>query len=298
MEPSDPKDQVPCLACTWTPERQRYCGYKSNLKLFYEAGDRGAWSLGSKFILKDRNSNPPNHEAATTTFLKENTTIPLPGIAKEWTDGTRHFVLAERVPGQTLEKVWPKIPEEKREELAKETAEYLSQLRQFHSPKMQSVNRQPLNDVFLFGGESSTSHGPFSTQEELWNTIFANLKDVPDEVAAIWKERMPSPLPWTLTHGDLTNCNIMVDPETFKLTGIIDWERSGYFPVWWEYAGAIAYGSDDAEWKDLLKKYMPDYSVALSWFGDVFNIGHGLHKDVQEVQERREILWREAGLEP
>ncbi|KAJ5735981.1 uncharacterized protein N7483_001106 [Penicillium malachiteum] len=254
MEPSDPKDQIPCLA----------------------SGDRGAWSLGSKFILKDRNSNPPVHEAATTTFVKENTIIPVPGIAKEWTDGTRHFILAERVPGETLEKVWSKITEEKREELAKETAEYISQLRQFHSPKIQSVNRQPLHNAFLLGGDSYTVHGPFSTQDELWDTMVANFKDVPDEVAALWKERMPSPLPWTLAHADLTNCNIMVDPETFKLTGIIDWETSGYFPVWWEYVGAMfGFGSNDAEWKGLLRKYMPDYSGALGWFRDIYHLSHG-----------------------
>ncbi|KAJ5609273.1 Aminoglycoside phosphotransferase [Penicillium herquei] len=286
MEPTDPKDQVPCLACTWTAERQRYCGYKSNLKLFYEAGDRGAWSLGSKFILKDRNVDPPIYEAVTTTFVKENTSIPLPGIAKEWTDGTRHFILVERVPGETLEKVWSKIPEEKREELAKETAEYLSQLRQFHSPKMQSVDRQPLHNAFLFGGDPDSLHGPFSMQDELWDAMVANFKDVPDEVAALWKERMPSPLLWTLAHADLTNCNIMVDPETFKLTAIIDWERSGYYPVWWEYAGAtIAFGSDDAEWKGLLLKYMPDYSAALGWFRDVYNIRRGSYSDEESVEE-------------
>ncbi|KAJ5723500.1 Aminoglycoside phosphotransferase [Penicillium malachiteum] len=151
---------------------------------------------------------------------------------------------------------------------------------------MQSVDRQPLHNAFLFGGDPNSLHGPLSTQDEWWDTMVANFKNVPDETAALWKERMPSPLPWTLAHADLTNCNIMVDPGTFKLTAIIDWERSGYYPVWWEYAGAtIAFGSDDAEWKGMLRKYMPDYSAALGWFRDVYNISRGRYSDKESVEE-------------
>jgi hypothetical protein len=37
-----------------------------------------------------------------------------------------------------------------------------------------------------------------------------------------------------------------------NLAGILDWEASGYFPVWWEFACAgIGLGQDDFEWKGL-----------------------------------------------
>lgn len=33
-----------------------------------------------------------------------------------------------------------------------------------------------------------------------------------------------------------------------SLAGIIDWEASGYFPVWWEYISAgIGLGTEDKE---------------------------------------------------
>lgn len=42
-----------------------------------------------------------------------------------------------------------------------------------------------------------------------------------------------------------------------KLMGIIDWERSGYYPRWWEYVGTLTRESEsDAEWKALLREYM------------------------------------------
>ncbi|RJE25262.1 Phosphotransferase enzyme family [Aspergillus sclerotialis] len=71
----------------------------------------------------------------------------------------------------------------------------------------------------------------------------------------------------SLTHCDLTDVNIMV--EDGHVTGIIDWQLSGYLPVWWEYVSAsIADSEEDREWKTLLRKYMPDYNEAREfWLG-------------------------------
>ena len=78
---------------------------------------------------------------------------------------------------------------------------------------------------------------------------------------------MPPATPYTFTHSGLASVNIMV--ENGNLTGIIDWEASGYYPVWWEYTCAgIGLGQEDFEWKTLLRKYMPDYSTAREfWLG-------------------------------
>ncbi|KAF7542686.1 hypothetical protein G7Z17_g11367 [Cylindrodendrum hubeiense] len=37
-------------------------------------------------------------------------------------------------------------------------------------------------------------------------------------------------LPWCLTHGDLVPANIMVDPSTGHLTGLIDWAEGEWLP--------------------------------------------------------------------
>lgn len=289
--PSD-THQVPCPACNWTPEQQSQCNYKSNVHLFYSAGDRGAWSLGSKFILKDRGSSPPNYESANTKFVKDNTTIPIPEIVQEWSENRRNMLIVERVPGEPLQEAWPNMKLSEKEALAEETAEYLSQLRQLHASKMQSVHGQPLYNAFLFSGKYGMPHGPLMSEDELFDAIAVEFKDTPDEVTMLTRLGMPSPFPWTFTHGDITYCNIMVDLETYRLTGIIDWEGSGYYPVWWEYVGAIGLSTEDAEWKALLRKYMPDYSAALEWYKDVYACrdSRGMRK------ERWETLMRDAGL--
>ncbi|KAL8787241.1 MAG: hypothetical protein Q9195_007851 [Heterodermia aff. obscurata] len=39
-------------------------------------------------------------------------------------------------------------------------------------------------------------------------------------------------LPYTLHHHDLNASNIIVDPETFKIIGIVDWEMVNIVPLW------------------------------------------------------------------
>lgn len=168
MAPSSEVPSDACPACKWTPDQQRRCSYKSSVRLFYGASNRGYWSLGSKFLLKDRGHHPPSYEVINTRFLGENTTIPVPITVREWTEGERYFQIVERVPGVPLEEIWPSIPQSDREKLARQTAEYLGQLRSFHSAKMESIHGQPLHCTHLFcGDEYGTPQGPFSTADEL-----------------------------------------------------------------------------------------------------------------------------------
>ncbi|KAH7170410.1 hypothetical protein EDB81DRAFT_876438 [Dactylonectria macrodidyma] len=48
-------------------------------------------------------------------------------------------------------------------------------------------------------------------------------------------------LPWCLTHGDLVPANIMVDPSTGHLTGLIDWAEGEWLPF-----GIGLYGLEEA----------------------------------------------------
>lgn len=56
-----------------------------------------------------------------------------------------------------------------------------------------------------------------------------------------------------LTHGDLFDRNLLVDPNTLEVTGIIDWEDALIAPAHYEYALARLPGGHQAEWrKELL----------------------------------------------
>lgn len=67
-------------------------------------------------------------------------------------------------------------------------------------------------------------------------------EDAPEIIEALemfqeaWKTLFPShphtPHPFALTHHDLSLSNILVDPTTFEITGIVDWECTGTRPFW------------------------------------------------------------------
>ncbi|GLA27763.1 kinase-like protein [Aspergillus phoenicis ATCC 13157] len=255
---------TPCTACSWTPERQKYCSYESYLKLFYEAGDRGVWSIGSKVILKDRGSNLPTSEVPNIQFVQEQTSIPVPTVFESWEEREHTLILMRRIPGEPLSNVWSKLTTEEKERIAKQTAEYLRQLRALQSDKIQCLGGRPVFSNFLFKnkGLNEVPRGPFASDDELWAEMERGLnEEIPEAARVRLRQCMPSAMPYTFTHGDLTNVNIMV--ENGELTGIIDWETAGYFPVWWEYVcTSVPDSEEDREWKTLLRQYMPDYRVA------------------------------------
>ena len=213
--------------------------------------------MGSKLIVKERSTSPPNFEARNIRLLTAKTTIPVPVITNEWSEGDRYFIVTERIPGEPLSSVWATMSTTERVRVAKQTADYLAQLRQLTSTRIQGVDGNPVYCAFLFSGGYGVPHGPISTDDELWDEMAQRLNGVPEKARQRLRERMPPATPYTFTHGDLTNVNIMV--ERGNLTGIIDWEASGYFPVWWELACAgIGLGEEDAEWKNLLRQYMAE----------------------------------------
>lgn len=280
--------EVSCAACSWTSERQDSCGYDSHVKLFYGVSDRGVWSLGSNLILKERSDSPPNFEAENIRYLTEKTTIPVPVIVEEWSEENgRYFIITKRIRGEPLSAVWGSMSTAERDRVAKQTADFLLQLRQLRSPRMQSLGGRPIFSAFLFPNGYGLPHGPLSSDDELWEEMTKSWKGVPEKARQRLRERMPPAMPYTFTHGDLTNVNIIV--EGGNLAGIIDWEASGYFPVWWEFTCAgIGLGQEDQEWKALLRKYMPDYTEARQFWRDVYTLSK-----YPNLDERGAMLLRE-----
>lgn len=263
----------PCPACGWTVERQECCRYESNVKLFYGVSNLGVWSLGSKLVLKDRGVNPPTYEVPNIQFLQNVTSIPIPAVVESWEEGNHILILMKRVPGVPLSEAWPNLSMPERETIARETAEYLLQLRKLQSDSIQGLDGRPFHANLLFmgnGNDSGLPYSPLASDEALWAGMEPGLKDtVPEAARRRLRQRMPTATPYTFTHNDLTNVNIMV--ENGHLTGIIDWERSGYLPVWWEYVHTyLGDSEEDAEWKKLLRKFMPDYSAALEFWLDYY----------------------------
>lgn len=261
--------EQPCAACSWTNERRESCRYDSHVKLFYEVSDRGVWSIGSRLIVKEMADSPPNLEAKNTLFIKENTTIPVPEIVQDWAEMGRYFLITRRVPGIPLNEAWPAMSESDKDSIAKQTVDHLCQLRRLGSASIQSLGAEPVYSAFLFRNGYGIPHGPLSSDDQLWEAMAEALKKVPENAQRLLRQRMPVAKPYTFTHGDLSTRNIIV--EDGRLTGIIDWEGSGFFPAWWEFVAAgISQDDDDGSWKALLRDRMECHAGAREFWLDYY----------------------------
>lgn len=247
-----------CSACGWATWRQERCEYASHVKLFRGYEDRGIWTIGNDYILKERPKtlyDNPNSETICLKFLQDNSTIPVPTIIKDWVDNGRYFKLQERIKGETLEDVWPTLTIPERTQIADETAQYLVQLRKFQSPRIESFGGQPIPSNYLFSSKSERFHGPFDSDDALYNDLIhdSNLSDLSG-----LREHVPRCAPYTLTNGDLNISNIIV--RSGHVAAIIDWETAGYLPIWWEWVRAgIGHGKDDTVWKGMLRERMEQF---------------------------------------
>ncbi|CAG7938127.1 unnamed protein product [Penicillium nalgiovense] len=52
-----------------------------------------------------------------------------------------------------------------------------------------------------------------------------------------------------LSHGDLSDRNILVDPCTLAVTGFLDWEMANIMPAYFEYVAARLSGGHQPEWR-------------------------------------------------
>ena len=140
-------------------------------------------------------------------------------------EGNQMLILMKRVPGVPVSEAWPNLTTPERETIARETAEYLLQLRKLQSDSIQGLDGRPFHANLLFmgnGNDSGLPYSPLASDEALWAGMEPGLKDsVPEAARRRLRKRMPTAAPYTFTHNDLTDVNIMV--ENGHLTGIIDW---------------------------------------------------------------------------
>ena len=83
------------------------------------------------------------------------------------------------------------------------------------------------------------------------HVVFAPIKDfMLDAIQQFGKLQFPSflNLPFVFSHGDLDYQNILIsmdDPESPRITGIVDWEWAGSFPCSEEYFTSYNYFLED-----------------------------------------------------
>ncbi|KAF4615829.1 hypothetical protein D9613_012438 [Agrocybe pediades] len=198
---------------------------------------------GDAFVLLDRKTiakvgNLANskckvrvQETRTMDYIANSTTIPVLRVYGVFIYRRCIHIVQELMPGDVLQDVWRFMTEEDKRSCMQQLRGYVDQLRSLEPPhpgRVEAVDGRGVIDSRLFPYE----YGPFPNHEEFHRYIFHEYRVEPMKKMArkTWKTKF--------SHGDLGMHNIMW--KDGRITAIIDWERSGWFPEYWEYTKVYA----------------------------------------------------------
>lgn len=178
-------------------------------------------------------------------------------------------MVSDRLPGQRLSEVWAELSDEERKSIIAQLREQISNMRACTQSYIGRLNNRSTCNVYEPVPVIGEVCGPFVDEEHFDRWC---LDRVPDGLFgftkrkwARWleKERQRPLRKFVLTHGDLSPTNIIVDGGV--VTGIVDWERSGFWPEYAEYAFAMelfpkVQRKQEEWWVPVLQEILPPCS--------------------------------------
>ena len=207
--------------------------------------------FGSGFVVKIKEQDTT--EYSSLKFLEQyGSLIPAPKPLGMMTVGRHAYLFMSYVEGDNLEKVWSELNENQKDLLQRQLNVIFGNLRALSRPKscfLGGVLGEACKDARR---RTRTSQKIIHNTAEFEDFVFAN----PSFGSPVWISFLRKMLQrdnlsdGVFTHGDLRPANIMValDPDgSYKISGIIDWERSGFYPDYWDFVKATSTMSPIAE---------------------------------------------------
>ena len=173
---------------------------------------------------------------ASIDFIRRNTTVPVPNIVCAFSDRDSYYVLQEKVQNVSLAS---DVPAQHMHIVTRQIEGFIAQMQRLKSWTLQGTIGPvclPLRFVDLDPRPSSV------------------LRFVP--LAEGLHAR-----PYVFCHGDLNGDNILVDPITYEVKCILDWENAGFYPPelegrWWTRQGPSCPIGDEVDDTEKLKSML------------------------------------------
>lgn len=143
------------------------------------------------------------NEAACLRFIREKTDIPVPDVLEAYDDDGAFVLVTRRLRGVEMDKLSP----EHQAIVIMEVEEHIRKLQSLHSARIGGPTG------FICPPQRATQYFPGDKT---------------------WSPRVGKEDELIFCHCDLSQSNIIVDPENLKIEGIIDWEHGGFWPEYFE----------------------------------------------------------------
>ncbi|KAL7926961.1 kinase-like domain-containing protein [Trichoderma austrokoningii] len=137
------------------------------------------------------------------------------------------------VEGQSLDKLWADLSSQEKKDITQQLGKIVDQMRAVTPPPrlIGACDGTEIRDLRAY----STCHSPPCHSEEEFNAFLLSSLHVntPPLLREAFSGRLRTNHRIVFSHCDLAPRNIMV--KDGKITGLVDWEHSGWYPEYWEY---------------------------------------------------------------
>ncbi|KAL4736832.1 kinase-like domain-containing protein [Aspergillus similis] len=238
-----------------------------SIPIALEYGGRRIVRFGHYFVAKFGNG-VNLLEGESLLFIQENTNIPVLQVYALYTTETRrNYIVMEQVHGETLQSLWPRLTSPEKDFIMTTMRAYFDKLRSLSPPEYYgSLVNPAINGLF--------------TSEDALNKAFT-LKYVynnwPCFRAEFYRQCLPRIFHGhqpTFTHGDFQRKNIIVQradneagveaPKGIRIV-LLDWEKSGWYPSYWEYCLAVCALRLDDDWCLWVEKALDPFVSEAAW---------------------------------
>jgi aminoglycoside phosphotransferase len=222
--------------------------------------------------------NGDSTEYTSLRFLAERAPdIPVPRAHGMVALGPFSVIFMSYVPGMTLAQAWSALSQTEKSSIQQQLEDIFSRLRSLQ-PDNQNIGgvhgegakESRINEIALFKDirtPQQFSDLQFSARHHGSNAYV-------DFLRSFLQNEDPSMLRSVFTHGDLRTANIMVkqDPHVDRhtITGIIDWEDSGFYPAYYEATALTRTLSpiDEDDWYFYLPRSISPSEFPMRWLVD------------------------------
>lgn len=192
-------------------------------------------------------SRSSDNEGEALRLVEQYTSIPSPLWVDEYHD-TLTVLVMTAVSGQPLDTVFHRLSYPEREQLSNDLKSALSQLRCIPN-KTSHVFSNTCGGPMIDHRFPSGSRGPFHLISE-FNALLVHgcvRQDTKAKISSVHARQYRS----VFTHADLHPSNILIDRG--RLSGIVDWECSGFFPEYWEFTKLMYGAMRDEELQQIIR---------------------------------------------
>ncbi|KAI9855634.1 MAG: hypothetical protein M1813_009680 [Trichoglossum hirsutum] len=214
-------------------------------------------------------------ESTSMQYLEENIPeIPAPRHLGLITVGKMSYMFMSFIPGTTLDEIWPQLHEKQKASISNQLNELFLKLRQLGRP-----DNMPLGGVNGEGCKDTRRHTrvskiPIYNGTEFENFVFSD----PHFGGTVYITVLRGLLMhytsnYVFTHGDVRPANIMVrhdDHGSYVVTGLLDWEKSGFYSDSFECMKATSTMStlETNDWFLHLPACIAPYRHPIQWLLD------------------------------